>query len=283
MTPVQARSKGSLTHKRRSDNLEWIKTLRPENLKDGLENKKDELAIPMAETSRHEELFIQYPGKESKKSEQRQWTNPRDFRPKYLGSGASSYGKDLTFSQLWDPLADNLRSLEFQHDKDQFAAVLGILFYRMAFMIDYVETQPRKYKATVITEGKPVGARDVFFGSFWNYRPLKETVRIMGKAFPDWADMSFEAYLHYNSLLAWNEDGKCFAKFPKWTLSKPNGRINTLLTHVRFIGFLAGKVELSVLLGDFTRQRGMSPATPDEIRSICGQYLLDSGSSQQRL
>lgn len=278
MTPIQSKRKNSNTYLRRSDNLEWIKSLPLE----GLGNTEVELSIPMAQTTRQERLFVQYPGKESKESERRQWSNPRDFRPKYLKHGSPSYGPDLTFSQLWDPLVDNLRSLGEQYDRDQFAAVLAILFYRMAFMVDYSEIQAQEYKTTVFRNGKEEGTRQVPYDRFWNYRPPKETVRIIGKTFPDWGGMSFEAYLHYNSLLAWNEDGKSLAKFPNWSLSKSTGRINTLLTHVRVIGFITGKVELSALLGDFTRRRGMSPAPMVEIREICGQYLEPEDRPQQQ-
>jgi len=250
----------------------------------GLANGEAELSIPIVETARGEHIFIQYPGKESKSSERRTWSNPRDFRPKYLRYGERSYGPDLTFSQLWDPLVDNLRSLEHQYDRSQFAAVLGVLFYRMAYMVDYKENPARDYNVAVIQKGTEAGSRQVPIGRFWNYSPPKEPVRIVGKAFPDWGGMSFEAYLHYNSLLAWNEDGKCFAKFPEWNLGKATGRINTLMTHVRVIGFITGAVELSALLGDFTRQRGMSPAPPNEIQAICEQYVTNKDvSSQQTL
>ncbi|MDG6900683.1 MAG: hypothetical protein JRM80_01785 [Nitrososphaerota archaeon] len=278
-TPIQNKHKESAAYRRRSDNLEWIKALPLA----GLGNGEVELSIPMAQTARKELILIQYPGKESRKSERRDWSNPRDFRPKYLKYGASSYGPDLTFSQLWDPLVDNLRSLEHQYDREQFAAVLGILFYRMAFMIDYSETPVGESKVTVFKGGNEEGTKLMSFGRFWNYKPPKETTRIMGKTFPDWGGMSFEAYLQYNSLLAWNEDGKSFAKFADWNLSKSIGRINTLLTHVRVIGFITGKVELSALLGDFTRRRGMSPAPTDELMSICGQYIRTEGDVQGTL
>jgi len=267
-----------MTYKRRNDNLEWIKSL----TLDGLSNEETELSIPMAQTAKRELIFIQYPGKESRKSEKREWSNPRDFRPKYLRQEDIAYGPDLTFSKLWDPLVDNLRSIAEEYDRAQFAAVLGTLFYRMAFLVDYRETPAKQYQAIVFKKGKEDGTRLIPYDRFWNYYPPTETTRIIGKIFPDWGGMSFEAYLHYNSLLAWNEDGKSFAKFPNWTLTKATGRINTLLTHVRVIGFITGKVELSALLGDFTRRRGMSPAPPAEIEAICGRYLI-AGNIQQTL
>lgn len=250
---------------------------------DGLGNEETELSIPMAQTSQHERIYIQYPGKESRESKKRKWSNPKDFRPKYLSYGSRTYGPDLTFSKLWDPLVDNLRSIREQYDREHFAAVLGTLFYRMAFLVDYTETPAKEYGATIFRNGKEDGTRQVSYARFWNYNPPAETMRIMGKIFPDWGGMSFEAYLHYNSLLAWNEDGKSFAKFPDWTLTKTIGRINTLLTHVRVIGFITEKVELSALLGDFTRRRGMSPAPPEEIRAICGPYLEAGENIQQTL
>ena len=97
---------------------------------------------------------------------------------------------------------------------------------------------------------------------------------MISDAVESWAGMSFEAFLHYNSLLAWNEDSKCYAKFKEdWSASDPRGRINTLLTHVRVIGFIIDEVRPSDLLGGFASQRGMSAAENAEVKRICSPFV----------
>lgn len=253
--------------RRRSTNLEWIKALPVEQL----QKDTEELLVPMAYTANREIVFIQYPGKESKLKVS---TNPRDFRPKVRLAEEKKSVKDLRFKDLWDAVFDNLRSIENEKERANVASTLGILFYRMAFLVDYELRTAGNYDAIVIRGNEDMGQRTVKYGPFWNYQPPKLAVNEISRYFPNWGGMSFEAFLHYNSLLAWNEDGKSYAKFPGWTLAKPIGRVNTILTHMRMTGLAIGVVEISSVLDDYARRRGVCPVHADEIVPISGDFIL---------
>jgi hypothetical protein len=269
-TGILSARKGSVTHRRRGENIGWLWGL-PLT---GLEYGKVERQIPMIKTQAGETIVIQYPGKESIQG-RKTWKNPWDFRPKILKAD----NVDLTFAQIWDPLFDDLRSIEPQEKKRQVGSCLATLFYRMAYMIDYEKEMEARFEARSIhPKGQlldiQVSEDTVSLGPFWNYKPPRRAVEMISDAVGSWAGMSFEAFLHYNSLLAWNEDSKCYAKFKEdWSAADPRGRINTLLTHIRVIGFILDEVRPSDLLGGFASRRGMSPAENAEIRRICSPFV----------
>lgn len=267
-TSEQNSRKNSTLFIRRQENAEWIRKL---SLID-LEYNNVEMQIDMVTTRSGERIVIQYPGKESVQGT-RKWKNPWDFRPKILKEASV----DLTFQQIWDPLFDELNSL--QDDKKlQVGQALAALFYRMAYMVDYRKEPVGSHKGKAIQVTKAVLEKklpsDIKAGSFWIYQPPPRTLDFISARLPSWKGMSFEAFLHYNSLLAWNEDCKMAAKIGDWDSTDHRGRINTLLTHVRVIGFVLGKVRPSELLGGFASMRGMSPASTKEIRKICGDTIV---------
>jgi hypothetical protein len=202
----------------------------------------------------------------------RKWKNQWDFRPKIL----KVENVDLTFQQIWDPLFDELNTLQGEQ-RLRVGQALAALFYRMAFMIDYRKEPADSHSAVAICTNQDMIERslppDITVGSFWNYTPPTNTLKMIAEILPNWKGMSFEAFLHYNSLLAWNEDCKMAAKIQGWTPTDHRGRINTLLTHVRVIGFVLGNVRPSTLLGGFAVMRGMSPASNKEIKTICGDII----------
>jgi hypothetical protein len=263
---VQNTRRGSLLRTRRQENVEWVRNL---DLT-GLSYNKTERQVSIVTTREGEEIAIQYPGKESVQG-RKKWKNDWDFRPK-LTNRAST---DLTFEQIWDPLFDDLRQLSGEKRR-QVAAVLATLYYRIAYMVDYRKSQEDRYESRIIQIAESFGDKvpqTLHLGPFWKFDPPLQAVDFVAEEVPKWAGMSFEAFLHYNSLLAWNEDMKCFAKFDDWNAGDPRGRINTLLTYIRVIGFIVDEVRPSVLLGGFARQRGMSMAEPDEVRRICFPFV----------
>ena len=267
-TTIQTSRTNSECYSRREQNVNWVRNL---SLM-GLEYNDIEMQISIVRTQAGEDVVIQYPGKESTQGE-RTWKNEWDFRPKILKTDS----KDLTFAQLWDPLFDDLRTLEGKARK-RVGTALATLFYRMAYMLDYENDPVSNYKAIPIRTGEGLVEnplpRVATLGSFWRYRPPANALAMIAHELPEWSGMSFEAFLHYNSLLAWNEDCKVRAKYPeKWTPAKKTGRINTLLTHVRVIGFILDEIRPSTLLGGFASGRGMSPAGTKEIERICKAYL----------
>lgn len=259
---------------RRKENIEWVKEL-PLT---GFSHRKVERRIFIATTRRGEVLAMQYPGKESAEGE-RTVKNPWDFRPKVLKGENRTEGEDLTFEQIWDPLFEEFANLSGEVRKE-VGAVLATLYYRIAYlagsdynksMEDSYATEPfkgdRYVDGTLIPESPTVGP-------FWNYKPPVEAVDFVeARLKKPWGGMSFEAFLIYNSLLAWNEDMKCVDNYNGWQYGDKRGRMNTLGTYIRVIGFILGEVKPSTLLGGFTRSRGMSPAEDEEIRSICKPFI----------
>lgn len=283
-TPLQKATKDTLTYKRRAQNVEWIRSLSLE----GLRHEHAEVQIPMVETSKHEKIVIQYPGKES---ERENVPNLWDFRPKLIGREES----DLTFEQIWDPLFDDLRSISRDETRRRIASIMATLYYRIAYMIDYVERPAGLHEISRINFESGTEKRDeVDLRPFWIYRPPVGAVKEVSTIISDWAGMSFEAFLHYNSLLAWNEDLKIRARFDnpkvnqadtkkpqKWSARDPRGRINTLLTYIRVVGFITDEVRPSALLGGFARQRGMSTASSDEVVRICAPFVRKTEARTQ--
>ncbi len=255
---------GTRSHNRRNQNVEWVRSLALE----GLKNKEVEIRIPAHRTERGEELAIQYPGKESKRTKT---ANPWDFRPKLIGREDS----DLAFEEIWKPLLDDLPSVANPQIQRRAAGVVATLLYRMAYMVDYSERPAGNYSVTRIRFGERgrQTQQTMHMGSVWFYSPPKHSIDYVSSVIKDWAGMSFEAFLHYNSLLAWNEDLKIRARHVKWSATNPSGRINTLRTYIRVIGFTMGLVKPSEIFGGFMRKRGMSPASDEEILRICQPYV----------
>lgn len=287
-TTLQKSTKDTPTYKRRKQNVEWIRNLSL----DGLKHEHFEVQIPMAETSKREKVVIQYPGKES---ERENVPNLWDFRPKFIGKEES----DLTFEQIWDPLFDDLRAVPQDGTRRRIASILATLYYRIAYMVDYVESPATSHEIVKLNlENGTEKLEKVDFGSYWVYRPPTKAGREVSGVISDWAGMSFEAFLHYNSLLAWNEDLKIRARFdkpveklagggkpkkaPKWSASDPRGRINTLLTYIRVIGFIVDEVRPSALLGGFARQRGMSAASSEEIVRVCDPFVTRAAGTVEQ-
>jgi hypothetical protein len=249
-----------------------------------LKNKQLEIQIPIAKATRGEELAIQYPGKES----QRETTsNPWDFRPKWLGHEDS----DLTFEELWKPLFDDVGAISDPETRKHTASIIATIYYRMAYLVDYVERPAGTYPVTrlwiVDRRVEKREEQEMKMGPVWLYNPPVKAVKEVSSVIPNWADLSFEAFLQYNSLLAWNEDLKLRARedlkvqdptkkpTKKWSATDPRGRINTLRTYIRVIGYIIGEVTASTVFGGFMRKRGMSTATDREILRICEPYVTD--------
>lgn len=263
---IQNVRRGSFTRKRREENIEWVKRLSL----DSLEYNRIQRQVLITRTKAGEEIALQYPEKESIQG-MRRWKNIWDFRPKLM----NRENVDLTFEQIWDQLYEKLRSLPGERRR-RVGSVLATLCYRIAYMNDYVKGPDDKYATKVVKLSEPIGKdppQSKTVDAFWAYAPPLQAVEFVEKAVPKWADMSFEAFLHYNSLLAWNEDMRCLAKIDDWSAGDPRGRINTLLTYIRVIGFAIDEVRISTLLGGFVRLRGMSMAEPGEIRRICAPFV----------
>jgi len=285
-TSLGSTSASSDSSKRRMMNIEWIKDLE----RGDLAHKKNEKAIHIRRTTSGEDLFIQYPGKESmNKKRPRPW----DFRPKLCkpDDTAEKYLKDLSFKDIWDVIIGIIN--DPMQKKEEIASLLAITFYRMAFMLDHKYDETSKKRKVLYLEFNDKGScskeehLEVFERGFLEYSPPEYIL----DNFPnlkieiDGMKISLEAFLLYNELLAWNEDCKYyyrnqFEKNSGWL--KGIGKVNNLLSHISIIGFLIGKIKLSEMVMQFTRGQGVGPATNKQIKEICEEFLIDKRQKQQR-
>lgn len=273
-TELRGAGKTSDLRREREQNILWVRDLE----RTGLEHGRLEKRIDFATTARGEVLGIQYPGKEAAQEKR---TRPWDFRPKVTLEDGSE-GLDLTFDGIWDVLFDILDGVATE--EPDVARALATIFYRMAFMLDHEEADPPSADGVqwVPEEPDPLppGHADERFGPVRRYQPPDRVVRALDEAFPDWGGMSLEAFLHYNDLLAWNEDCKYYyrgvVEDGKDWMGR-TGRVNNILSHVTIIGFLMEEVKLSRIAGKFASGApGVAPATSDEIARITGGLVEKS-------
>jgi hypothetical protein len=109
----------------------------------------------------------------------------------------------------------------------------------------------------------------------FKYQPNKKVLNYIAEECPRWGNMSLEGFIFYYELVAWNEDCKYYYQNhyiknnKSWINSK--GRLNTLLTGIRILGYLLADISLFDLLNKFSM--GISPANPDEIKRICKGFV----------
>lgn len=279
-TVIQSPSKHSISSQLRLQNIEWIRrTLSRDILKSNLVHGKKEKQMLILSTRAGEELFIQYPGKESRKKN----PNPVDFRPKLFSVKDDAYHGDLSFGEIWEALHGALPSIA--KEEKGVIRMLAALLYRMAFMLDHKilsekVTTKVKYLSFNGHERDPqIGLEE--FEPFLRYDPPKTALDCISEALPIIAGMSVEAFLHYNEILTWNEDCKYFireeskaqakSQKPRWI--SVTGRINTLSTHIHILGCIVGDVRLAKVYEGFANGRGVSPAKNDDILTICKGFV----------
>jgi DNA-dependent RNA polymerase auxiliary subunit epsilon len=272
ITQIQTTSSKTESSSKRRYNIEWISNLKRNNLT----YQKNVNQILIASAKNNEKIFIQYPGKESVRTNDK--CRPWDFFPKLLST--NTYGNDLDFKSIWDILFSGLQRLISNDIK--WSSILAIIFYRMAFMNDHIkidnkfDTMIRKISYNDQDEEIIKNIKNINIKPFYLYSPPKKIVDKISQIVPLWGNMSFEAFLHYNDLLAWNEDCKYYYRMQqdkKKNWIGDTGRINTLLTHLSIIGYVANEISFSDVCIKFARGKGVAPITKDELFQICNGYL----------
>jgi len=282
-TEIQNAGKTSPTTTPRLSNIEWIEKLS----RKGLSYEKKERQLLMHTTSAGEKIFIQYPGKESRKYKKNESKRketairPWDFRPRLYIPNNNDHLEDMSFGAMWATIFKTADKVGGKNKKE-ILRMFATLLYRMAFMLDHVELKTFKTQIRDVTYKK--NSKTKFsrkagktFPRLFKYKPNKQVLNYIADKCPRWGEMSFEGFLFYNELLAWNEDCKYY--YPKnhandtikWI--DKTGRVHTLLTHIRILGHMLGEVPLSDIFDGFARQKGISPASKDEILKICGDFI----------
>lgn len=282
-TNIQKAGKTSPTMNPRLSNIKWIKKLS----RKGLSYEKKERQLLMHTTSAGEKIFIQYPGKESrthkKNGKKRKNTaiRPWDFRPILYLPGNIEPHEDMSFGAMWATIFKTADKVGGKNKKE-ILRMFATLLYRMAFMLDRVELKSFKTQIRDVTykkNGKTKFSRKVgkTLPRLFQYKPNKQVLDCIADKCPRWGEMSFEGFLFYNELLAWNEDCKYYYRNyhiregKKWIST--TGRVNTLLTHIRILGYMLKEVPLSDIFDGFARQQGISPASKDEVFQICRYFI----------
>ena len=265
-TPIQKDGKTSPVTPKRQTNIDWIQNLP----RTGLTYKKKEKQTLIYSTRSGEKLFIQYPGKESARKDEKK--RPWDFRPRLYSRQDAKHHFDMTFGDMLRVICDTADALD-KKGKREILRIFAALLYRMAFMLDHVQINTfDTIERNVIHENTLSSKRMVRLPKIFKYQPNKKIIDFIAKQRPRWGNMSFEGFVFYYELLVWNEDCKYYyrnhyiKKNKEWINDK--GRVNTLLTGIRILGYLLADISLPDLLNGFSM--GISPAKPDEIIRICG-------------
>lgn len=272
--PFQRKGKSALSTQKKIVNIEFCKNLP----RDGLEYQVKERQILLYKTKSNEYLFLQYPGKESANLKN---MKPWDFRPKLL-KPEGYFLQDLSFSDIWNALYESFNKVE---SKDKLLRLLATEFYRIAFMLNYKLTNPNQ-EFLIRDYDTSAGAYSKFrkYGinnDLYLYQPNPEILILLSESIPQIMGVSWEGFLLYNDLLAFNEDCKYFYRshIIKGSdgyedLGNGTGRTNTLLTHINIIGFLLDEIKFSDILMRAVRSRGVAPTTTKELKKIMGDFLI---------
>lgn len=253
-------------------NINFIKKLPRKNLN----FKTNECKLLFNIPNLTEDVFIQYPGKESinpKSSKYRPW----DFRPKLILSN-NTFLKDLSFTDIWDLLFEIGKNVPLNH-RNHILKLIACEFYRIAFMIDYDLIYPNE-----ICTIKNINSNRTIHMSkpneFYIYSPNMSVINELKKYITNIHGMSWEAFFIYNDLLALNEDCKYFySKYTSHDYAKAKnyikngaGRTNTMLTYLSILALFTGDINFGYVAGRLSRN-GVCPITIEKCNIFLGQYM----------
>lgn len=218
---------------------------------------KLEKRILLYRTLEGEEIYIQYPGKESVENIKM----PLDFRPKVkLKSG--DYAIDLSFGAIWDILD------EISNNHNAYLKYVATLFFRMGYMHEY-EKINENYECEIvkINRGEERVERKEIISLEWYAIQIEDDVWLTLNDKIGWINLengqqiSFEGFIKLVDLLFQNEDCKYYYKNvvieKKDDYKLTNGRTNSSAANLFILNYLEGNVKLSKLLDAFQKSRGV--------------------------
>jgi len=228
-----------------------------------------------------EEIYIIYPGKESNPN--RKSPKPWDFRPILKKNNIQM--KDLSFGEIWKCLSDFINNNK-KRNKNQNAILLARLFYKTAFMhLHKLDTTSNFFEASCLKEEN----RKFYLFNTQCLNFTKNEKEILSENITTVDEdnnpmiISIESFIVYNDLLCSNEDCKYFyrknkdfnraqlelkkhmeningvQKYSGLNWESSAGRINTFLTHINFLVYLAGEKDIYFLLEEASRGQGIFP------------------------
>lgn len=221
-----------------------------------------EKRILLYETTTGEEVYIQFPGKESVREGARRF--PLDAKP-VLKKQDGTYADDMDFKKIWDIIDQIGRNHLAETD------ILATIFVRIAFMISYQRNDGEFRCDTVdISTNEVVSSEEVILT--WNSLKIDDDVmETLNDRFGLLEGISFEGFLYYNDLLAQNEDCKyCYLHGEDWKIT--TGRINNCLSHLTVISYIRGHIGVSKLIDSFQRA-GVAPLPQSRFYEACGNLV----------
>lgn len=238
---------------KKMENIASFSSLPRENLSYGTKEKR----ILLYETSAGEKLYIQYPGLESGRPNNRNF--PLDFRP-VLKKADGSYLQDMDFKRIWDIID----SVGKDHNGD--LDILATIFLRMAYMIDYKRNADDYICETLDVPGNRIIYAQTIRLVWYAFKIDADVMETLNDRFGSFEDVSLEGFLYYNDLLAQNEDCKYhYLQKEKWKITA--GRINNCLSHLTVISYLRGEIGISKLIDSF--QHGVAPLPQSRFQEAC--------------
>ena len=229
----------------------------------GLAHGETERRLLLYTTQANEKVYIQYPGKEAARTEDRK--HELDFRP-VLKTASGTFIDDMDFKKIWDVI-DRLGT---DHCAD--LDILGTLFLQIAYMVNYRHHESQACECELIDAqtNKVIKSSDIAFT--WNSINYDANLMYtLNDRFGLLSHISLEGFLYYNDLLAQNEDCKYHnAKGDKWDPTV--GRINNCLSHLTVISHLRGKIGISKLIDAFQRL-GVAPLPQSRLSEACGELV----------
>lgn len=268
--------------KKRITNIEFIKALPREGLKYNVHEKRI-----LIHNTLSEKIFIQYPGKESIKIDEKK--QEYDFRPKLSINNTEI--KDLTFKEIWTAIIELGINSSNPHKEDALK-LIACEFYRIAYMINYEEVNENQNYISQNING--TNKTDVkIHKKYYKYQPNQKIISDIEEVFPSISEISWTAFFYYIDLIAQNEDCKYYTSailIPKKKGKKKNdepifykadeylfkgsGRVNTLSTFIAILNTLIDQSLLPWLLSQFSSKRGIASLTMENTNKFLKDYMF---------
>ena len=227
-----------------------------------LSYQQSERRIHIHTTSRGEQIYIQFPGKEAARKGDK--SRPWDFRPKIMTSDGE-WINDVSFKDIWNDL------IYISESGADVLPILASVLTRMAYMVDHQPVTETYSTGIVHFEPSSYDECDSTPIHWFKYFPDMSCIEYLQSTIGNIRGISIEAYLIMNDLLAQNEDCKYYYRDNELKKEKWDGNIgrkNNLLTHVAIIGFLERKIKFTEIMDQFQRMRGVAPIQEKRIPDI---------------
>lgn len=256
---------------KRQWNIDAFNALDRKQMKYGKQEKR----MLLYKTLEGEEVYIQYPGKESVENIKM----PLDFRPKVkLKSG--EYAIDLSFGAIWDILD------EVSNNHNAYLKYVATLFFRVGYMHEYIKIK-ENYDCEIvkINKGEEIVGENEQISLEWYAIQLDDDIWYTLNDKIGWINLgngqeiSFEGFIKLVDLLFQNEDCKYYYKNvvieKKDDYKLTNGRTNSSAANLFIINYLEGNVKLSKLLDAFQKSRGVPGIKKSDYSLVTDKIVIN--------